>query len=419
MIERELIANWNSVMYPEPEPEASMPEPYGMEQMEQFQVAQAPTDQPLGFGGVSPGQFARGALDTGAAVVKGAAQGFVGLPGDLEEIGRLLINLVGGDLDEKAYLATTDDIKKMLDQFAPLNARMGEREQKVSETVGELVAPGGYLKGIKEGVRGLKKGAEVLAPKAGEMIENYLTRTGLMLRLGPEGKSVEVPAAGDVTKPAFKRWFGESKVLSSENKPLVMYHGTSATEKGEAFSSFKTESSNYGLMGMGGYFTADPKVASSYTAKGRGDSPTVYPVYLSIKNPIDMDAPANANEWIKQFDGIEQYLEGGTTNESWYRAAEEMLMDDRIPMWEGAEIMQDALRSMGYDGITHIGGGRVKADDVRHRVFIAFDPEQVKSVFNKGTWNPNDPRIVNSLGAGGSAIGAGAVTMPQTQQEPQ
>jgi hypothetical protein len=148
MIERELIANWNSVMYPEPEPQASMPESYGMEQMQQFQVAQAPMDQP-GFGETSPAEFARGALDTGAAVVKGAVQGFAGLPGDLEEIGRLLINLVGGDLDEEAYLATTDDIKKMLDQFAPLNARMGEREQKVSETVGELVAPGGYLKGVK------------------------------------------------------------------------------------------------------------------------------------------------------------------------------------------------------------------------------------------------------------------------------
>jgi hypothetical protein len=190
MIERELIANWNSVMYPEPEPQASMPEPYGMEQMEQFQVAQAPTDQPLGFGGVSPSQFARGTLDTGAAVVKGAAQGFVGLPGDLEEIGRLLINLVGGDLDEEAYLATTDDIKKMLDQFAPLNARTSEREQKVSETVGELVAPGGYLKGVKEGVRGLKKGAEVLAPKAGEMAEDYLKRVGLMPGVVEEGRSI-------------------------------------------------------------------------------------------------------------------------------------------------------------------------------------------------------------------------------------
>jgi hypothetical protein len=149
MIERELLANWKSVMYPQPEPVEQMPQTVGEEQEQELLLAQAPTDQPLGFGGVSPGQFARGALDTGAAVVKGAAQGFVGLPGDLEEIGRLLINLVGGDLDEEAYLATTDDIKKMLDQFAPLNARMGEREQKVSETVGELASPGGYLKGVK------------------------------------------------------------------------------------------------------------------------------------------------------------------------------------------------------------------------------------------------------------------------------
>jgi hypothetical protein len=149
MIERELLANWKSVMYPQPEPVEQMPETVGEEQEQELLLAQAPSDEQPGFGGVSPRQFTRGALDTGAALVKGATQGFLGLPGDLEEIGRLLINLVGGDLDEEAYLATTDDIKKMLDQFAPLNARMGEREQKVSETIGELAAPGGYLKGVK------------------------------------------------------------------------------------------------------------------------------------------------------------------------------------------------------------------------------------------------------------------------------
>jgi hypothetical protein len=148
MIERELLANWKSVMYPQPEPVEQMPQTVGEEQEQELLLAQAPMDQP-GFGQTSPAEFARGALDTGAAVVKGAAQGFAGLPGDLEEIGRLLINLVGGDLDEEAYLATTDDIKKMLDKFAPLNARMGEREQKVSETIGELASPGGYLKGVK------------------------------------------------------------------------------------------------------------------------------------------------------------------------------------------------------------------------------------------------------------------------------
>lgn len=149
MIERELIANWNSVMYPEPEPIESMPESYGEEQAQEILLAQAPTDMPQGFGGVSPGQFLRGTADTAAGTIKGAVQGFVGLPGDLEEIGRLLVNLVGGDVSEEAFLATTDDIKKMLDKYAPLNARMSERGQMISENIGELVAPGGYLKGVK------------------------------------------------------------------------------------------------------------------------------------------------------------------------------------------------------------------------------------------------------------------------------
>lgn len=193
---------------------------------------------------------------------------------------------------------------------------------------------------------------------------------------------------------AFKRWFKDSKVVDADGNPLVMYHGTSASEQGDAFSSFDTYASNYGLMGQGGYFTADPEVASSYTTKGKGATPSVYPVYLAIKNPIDMDAQADPVQWQKQFDGIEDFHEGGTTNESWYRAAEDMLRDQELPMWEGAEIMQDGLRSMGFDGITHEGGGRVAADGVRHRVYIAFDPEQIKSATgNNGDFDPTNPDI--------------------------
>lgn len=193
---------------------------------------------------------------------------------------------------------------------------------------------------------------------------------------------------------AFKSWFGDSKVVDTDGQPLVVYHGTSANEQGDAFTSFDTYASNYGLMGMGGYFTADPAVASSYTTKGRGSSPSVYPVFLSIKKPLDMDAMADAAAWTGQFDDIEAFHDGGTTNESWYRAAEDMLTDQEIPKYEGAEIMQDGLRAMGFDGITHVGGGRVKADGIRHRVFIAFDPEQIKSATgNNGNFDGTNPDI--------------------------
>jgi hypothetical protein len=197
---------------------------------------------------------------------------------------------------------------------------------------------------------------------------------------------------------AFKRWFKDSRVVDADGKPLPMYHGTSASEGGDAFTMFDTFASNYGLMGMGGYFTADPAVASSYTTKGKGTTPTVYQVFLSIQNPLDMDAKADASAWRKQFEGIAEYHDGGTTNESWYRAAEEALVDQRLPKWEGAEIMQDGIRAMGFDGITHIGGGRVKADGVKHRVYIAFDPEQAKSATgNTGAFDPAKADIRFSL----------------------
>lgn len=199
---------------------------------------------------------------------------------------------------------------------------------------------------------------------------------------------------GGINTPAFKRWFNKSKVIDDKGKPLVMYHGTSRSESGEPFSKVDVYASNYGLMGMGGYFTDNPEVASEYTSKGRGETPTVYPVYLSIKNPMDMDGTANAEAWKKQFDGIENYHEGGNTNESWYRAAEAYMEDQQVPMYEGAEALQDAIRNMGYDGITHIGGGRVKKDGVKHRVYIAFDPNQIKSIYNQGTYSPESEYIL-------------------------
>jgi hypothetical protein len=160
-MERELIANWNATMYPDPVlPEAVQPT-YGAEQ-----VAQVADEMP-GYGNVSLGQFLAGTADTAAAGLKGAVQGFVGLPGDLEMIGRMLINLVGGDLDEKTYLSTTDEIKKVLDQYAPMKpiSKMPAEELGVAETIGEFASPAGQIKAIKAVGRGVRSAV----PK---MVEN-------------------------------------------------------------------------------------------------------------------------------------------------------------------------------------------------------------------------------------------------------
>lgn len=173
-------------------------------------------------------------------------------------------------------------------------------------------------------------------------------------------------------------YFKDSKVRDENGNLKVMYHGTS---KG-GHTVFDTYGSNYGLFGQGSYFTDNKSVAESYTNKGKGNNKQVYESYLNITNPLDMDAQGNINEWQKAFPDAD--FSNCNTNEEFYRAVEEYYSDQMMPKWEVAEAIKDFIQfNMGYDGITHIGGGRFnKADDTRHQVYIAFEPEQIKNIDN-------------------------------------
>ena len=192
--------------------------------------------------------------------------------------------------------------------------------------------------------------------------------------------------------PAFKRWFSGSKVVNADGSPKVMYHGTNADDE---FTVFNTYGSRFGLFGTGSYFTDNPDVAQSYTRKGRGHNPRVYQVYLSIKNPLDMDASYDPGIWLTDDEEYNAYFDGAETNEDAFRALEQYCQDEMMYAWEANEYIIDTIEGAGFDGITHIGGGRVnKNDPTRHRVYIAFEPNQIKSATdNVGTFDPRDPDI--------------------------
>jgi hypothetical protein len=199
---------------------------------------------------------------------------------------------------------------------------------------------------------------------------------------GRRGGVLKMEVFSSPSTPRFWKWFGESVVLDGSGDPRIVYHGTSASENGNAFKEFLIQSENYGLMGAGAYFTESSEIASEYTTKGKGATPTVYPVYLAINNPIDMDAPADAAKWEAAFPDISNYREpkDPNTNEGWYRAAERMQQAAMLPKWEGSDNLLYGLREMGYDGVTHIGGGRAAASKGKqHRVWVAFDSDQIMS----------------------------------------
>ena len=208
-------------------------------------------------------------------------------------------------------------------------------------------------------------------------------------------------SVSQINLKSFKDWFGDwennpskaSKVANEDGTPKVVYHGTS----NGGFWFFDTYGSNFGLFGNGSYFTESKNVAKSYTNKGKGNNKQVYEVYLNIRNPIDMDAKADISKWNKAFEkqDIDVVAREGDSNEQVYKKLIEELEYNDYSKYEAEEIVSDIFRyDMGYDGITHIGGGRFYDGSERHRVWIAFDPEQVKSATdNVGTFDKNNADI--------------------------
>lgn len=160
---------------------------------------------------------------------------------------------------------------------------------------------------------------------------------------------------------AFKKWFGDSKVVDENGEPLVVYHGTARN-----FDQFKKSKigSNLDAGDEGFYFTDSRYVASRYAedqigplGKFVGKKARVIEAYLSIKNP--------------------------------YRT------DKYVP---NSEI--ETLKKQGYDGI------------ISNLHYIAFEPSQIKSIDNVGTFDPDDARFMYSiprapLGKDGALFGKG------------
>jgi hypothetical protein len=102
--------------------------------------------------------------------------------------------------------------------------------------------------------------------------EGKIEVTGTLYQSGPS----------DVTAtPAFRRWFGDSKVVDADGEPLVVYHGTSAE-----FDAFTPPA----------FFTDDRDGAQWYATDRGGD---VREFYLAINNPLDIRAADGVAELVR------------------------------------------------------------------------------------------------------------------------
>jgi hypothetical protein len=174
---------------------------------------------------------------------------------------------------------------------------------------------------------------------------------------------------------AFWRWFGDSKVVDDQGRPLVVYHGTPDSRM------LFTEGFKSVVRGDVFFATDSRRVAETYTYEQRAfdyqnSEPAVVPLYLSIRNP--------------------------------------MIIDGNGQRWRGTEKYIKAAKDAGYDGVIIVNS----VDDYQtsHRskpstVFAFFKSSQAKSALeapvasrvdhkpiagsgpNAGTWDARDPDI--------------------------
>ena len=180
-------------------------------------------------------------------------------------------------------------------------------------------------------------------------------------RRNPRNPQTDTPTGS----AAFRRWFGDSKVVDARGEPLVVYHGS--PKRFDTFvrpdiaailkDGYADEDEQN--QGMGIYFTDSADNAATY---GR----EVYPVYLRMLNPLIVDAQGENWSYVP-FKG------------SFYYA------DDIVSVAEGK----------GHDGVVFLNIYDSKsANGILSNTYIVFDPKQIKSATgNRGTFDPADPDI--------------------------
>ena len=199
-----------------------------------------------------------------------------------------------------------------------------------------------------------KNEAQNLYARAGVQFPGSAVQDGLIHSILKKDSPVNRKFVEQTETRQFQRWFGKSKVVDEDGKPLVMYHGTSE-KNGDFFifdSSKAKKKGGLGLaaLGKGNYFTSERLTGNERYGK------RVIQTFLRIENPF-------------VYEGGESFRE---------QVAKKI---DKNAMTMTQEEIQEVMRSKGYDGV-------IKYDSSgKPNVAVAFDSNQIKSATdNVGTF---------------------------------
>lgn len=283
------------------------------------------------------------------------------------------------DILEQIYITRRKEVLAKAKQYGYDFTKHADRLKAAEEVLAEMAQTNPQLGFVKRAIAAIRAWLRANIPyyknleiTDEDIIGNILIPARNFILKGETGgsdlglnKVIPVFSRTNQTNtPEFKKWFGKSKVVDADGKPLVVYHGTTAN-----FESFdnkyfgKGKGSSY--KGKGNFFFTDAPLLASDYAKAQdyemdyyGASPNVIPAYLNFLNPLTVDAKG---------------MGFGAVNEK-------AVLDAKKNGNDGVIIKNVLDRAGDYDKLA--------------TTFIAFEPNQIKSAIgNNGNFDGNNNDI--------------------------
>ena len=203
---------------------------------------------------------------------------------------------------------------------------------------------------------------------------------------GKIGTDITIPR--DFTTKEFKAWFKNSVAVNKDGSPRVWFHGS----PNGSITEFRRGAGDLGIhLGTPGQAEAAFKNKAANT--GRAGTPAIYPVYASVQNPLRLPD----GQWDVERVALRLLQEN---------VGDPELLGSLIKRWRNydpnskTEDLQNELRThledLGYDGIIYSNVYESNSETGLHDTadsLMVFRPEQIKSVFNVGSWDGSNPDI--------------------------
>lgn len=237
--------------------------------------------------------------------------------------------------------------------------------------------------------------------------------------------------------PEFSRWFAGSRVTDTgevDGRPLVLYHATDRDF--DQFGKTRDIGFHFGSAGTANRVLRD---VSKRAAREKITDPALrlIPVYLSLKNPITLDA--DPGSWMPDYvirllqkqgaltpEDVEHFKSMASAALLDARAEGERLREAKVDVqrtrhpylpnewsyelkhWRWTQVLaqhnapvfaaiRQALLDKGYDGLKYVNTyerASRKKNDPANISWVAFKPEQIKSALaNTGEFDASSPDI--------------------------